>query len=123
MLATSGDLPVGAGWSYEFKWDGVRALAVIDSTGVRWYARSGAEITKAYPDLTGLDGVLAAAGVTDAVLDGEVVVLDAAGRPSFMALAERMHVRDTTKARELAALLPVTYMAFDVLAANGTDIT
>jgi bifunctional non-homologous end joining protein LigD len=122
MLATAADLPVGPGWAYEFKWDGVRALAVVEATTIRLYARSGAEITTAYPELLGLRAALAEAGITDAVLDGEIVLLDAAGRPSFMALAERMHVRDTGRARQLAATQPVTYMIFDVLHANGTDI-
>ena len=123
MLATSAELPVGSGWAYEFKWDGVRALGVWHGGRLRLYARSGAEITAAYPELAGLGGVLAAAGIDQAVLDGEIVVLDAAGRPSFMALAERMHVRETGRARQLSAALPVTYMIFDVLEANGTDIT
>ena len=122
MLATAGDLPTGPGWSFEFKWDGVRALAVVGPAGVHWFARSGAEITKAYPELAGIREALAASGIIDAVLDGEVVVLDGSGRPSFMALAERMHVREAGRARALAATLPVSYMVFDVLAANGTDI-
>ena len=122
MLATAGDLPVGPGWSFEFKWDGVRALAVVGLAGVHWYARSGAEITKAYPELNGLREALAGEGIVDAVLDGEIVVLDEHGRPSFMALAERMHVREAGRARQLAANLPVSYMVFDILAANGTDI-
>ena len=54
MLATAGELPTGPGWSFEFKWDGVRALAVATPTAVHWYARSGAEITTAYPELSGL---------------------------------------------------------------------
>jgi bifunctional non-homologous end joining protein LigD len=122
MLATAGELPVGPGWSFEFKWDGVRALAVVGADGVHWYARSGAEITKAYPELSGLREALAADGIVDAVLDGEIVVLDEHGRPSFMALAERMHVREAGRARQLAASLPVSYMVFDILSANGTDI-
>src|SRR4051812_29015893 len=122
MLATAADLPVGPGWAYEFKWDGVRALAVVESDAIRLYARSGAEITTAYPELLGLRAALAEAGITDAVLDGEIVLLDAAGRPSFTALAERMHVRDVARARTLAATQPVTYMIFDVLSANGGDI-
>jgi bifunctional non-homologous end joining protein LigD len=122
MLATAGELPTGPDWSYEFKWDGVRALAVVGAGGVQWYARSGAEITKAYPELAGLDAALAAEGIDDAVLDGEIVVLDERGRPSFMALAERMHVREVGRARQLAAVRPVSYMVFDILAANGTDI-
>lgn len=123
MLATAGELPVGPGWAYEFKWDGVRALAVTHGDKIRLYARSGAEITKAYPELGGLGRALLDAGITDAVLDGEIVLLDPAGRPSFMALAERIHVRESGRASQLAATQPVTYMIFDVLAANGTDIS
>ena len=122
MLATADVLPVGPDWAFEFKWDGVRALATISGGRVRLHARSGAEITIAYPELSGLAAAVADAGITDAILDGEVVVLDTAGRPSFIALAERMHVRDRGRARQLAGTLPVTYMIFDVLAANGSDI-
>ena len=122
MLATTGDLPVGPGWAFEFKWDGVRALAVAAAERTRLYARSGAEITKAYPELAGLSAALADAGLTDAVLDGEIVLLDAHGRPDFVALAERMHVRDVSRARQLAATIPVNYMIFDILSANGTDV-
>jgi bifunctional non-homologous end joining protein LigD len=123
MLASTAELPIGPGWSYEFKWDGVRALGVWQDGRLRLYARSSAEITAAYPELTGLGAALAAADITDAVFDGEIVVLDESGRPSFVALAERMHVRDPGRARQLSGTLPVTYMIFDILAANGTDIT
>jgi bifunctional non-homologous end joining protein LigD len=51
-----------------------------------------------------------------------MVVLDAAGRPSFTALAERMHVREAGRAARLAASLPVTYMIFDVLLLDGEDL-
>lgn len=118
MLAVTGPLPSGAGWAYELKWDGVRALAVITGGKPRLFARSGAEITVAYPELTGLSDV-----ATDAVLDGEIVVLDRAGRPSFAALAERMHVRDRARAAQLAASTPVTYMIFDLLSLEGEDLT
>jgi bifunctional non-homologous end joining protein LigD len=123
MLATAAELPLGPDWAYELKWDGVRALAVVRGGMVRLYARTGAEITKAYPELAGLGKVLAGEGFEDALLDGEVVLLDERGRPDFIALAERMHVRDTGRARQLAARIPVEYLIFDVLAANGTDIT
>lgn len=123
MLATAGELPLGPGWAYEFKWDGVRALAVTHGDEVRLYARSGAEVTRAYPELGGLGAALVEEGITDAILDGEIVLLDAGGRPSFMALAERMHVREIGRARKLAASMPVTYMIFDILAANGASLT
>ena len=82
------------------------------------FARSGAEITTAYPELASLGST-----VPSAVLDGEIVVLDDAGRPSFAALAERIHVRERGRAAKLAATLPVTYMIFDVLALDGVDLT
>jgi len=117
MLATSGELPAGAGWTYEFKWDGVRAIADISGGTRRLWARSGAEITAAYPELAGL-----ATAVDDALLDGEVVVFDERGVPSFTQLAERMHVREKARAARLAATLPVTYMIFDLLRLDGRDL-
>lgn len=117
MLARSGDLPTGADWGYEFKWDGVRAIADT-ADGWHLYARSGAEITAAYPELAGLSEQ-----VPDAVLDGEVVVFGENGVPSFTALAERMHVRNRARAARLAAAMPVTYMIFDLLRLGGVDLT
>ena len=52
-----------------------------------------------------------------------LVLFDQAGRPSFTALAERMHVRNAVKAARLAATVPVTYMIFDVLRLGGQDLT
>ena len=117
MLATTGPLPVGPGWAYEFKWDGVRALATVRDGTLRLDARSGTDITVAYPELAPL-----ARGIGDAVLDGEIVVFDERGRPSFTALAERMHVRDPVRAARLAATLPVMYMIFDLLRLDGVDL-
>ena len=117
MLATAGALPVGPAWSYEFKWDGVRVLALFAGGAPDLFARSGAVVTSAYPEIAELrlpEGTL---------LDGEMVVLDGAGRPSFTALAERMHVRERGRAARLAVTLPVTYMVFDLLFLDGHDCT
>jgi len=118
MLAMTGALPAGPGWGYEFKWDGVRALADLGRDGGRFYARSGVEITAAYPELAALHEQAGAV-----LLDGEVVVLTEGGQPSFTALAERMHVRDPVRAARLAATLPVTYVIFDLLRRGGEDLT
>lgn len=125
MLATTAELPIGAGWTYEFKWDGVRAFADITRGQQRLYARSGADITVAYPELVGLAGALAGRTepIDDALLDGEIVLLDAAGVPSFTALAERMHVRNAQRAAQRAAAAPVTYLVFDLLRLRGADLT
>ena len=58
----------------------------------------------------------------DFLIDGEVVALGE-GVPSFGALADRMHVRDATRARRLAEKNPVTLIAFDLLRLNGEDLT
>ncbi|MFC4148828.1 non-homologous end-joining DNA ligase [Micromonospora mangrovi] len=117
MLAMTGQLPAAAGWAYEFKWDGVRALADIVGGRQHLYARSGVDVTVAYPELIPL-----AEQVDDALLDGEVVLFTD-GQPSFTALAERMHVRNAAKAARLAASVPVTYMIFDLLRLRGEDLT
>jgi bifunctional non-homologous end joining protein LigD len=116
MLATAGTLPSGPGWSYEFKWDGVRVLSLFEGGPPRLYARSGAVVTVAYPEVAGL---WLPAGT---LVDGEMVVLDSGGRPSFTALAERMHVRDQRRAAQLSATLPVTYMIFDLLRLAGENL-
>lgn len=118
MLATTGELPAGAGWAYEFKWDGIRALVNIGDGQHRVYARSGVQVTVAYPELAGLP-----AQVDDVLLDGEVVLFGETGQPSFTALAERMHVRDRGRAARLAASLPITYLVFDLLRLDGIDLT
>jgi bifunctional non-homologous end joining protein LigD len=117
MLATAGPMPAVRGWAFELKWDGVRAIAVATPSGTRLYARKGHEITVAYPELAVGQPVTG-----EVVLDGEIVVLDAAGRPSFRDLAERMHVRDATRAASLATTLPVLFMAFDVLRTGRTEL-
>jgi bifunctional non-homologous end joining protein LigD len=115
MLATPATaLPADdENWAYELKWDGVRVVAMVSDGAVRLIGRSGADMTLAYPELAGLGAAL---GGVEAVLDGEVVVLGADGRPSFEALAPRMHVKSAAKAHPLAASVPVTYIVFDVLA-------
>jgi len=118
MLATSAlALPRGAGWAYEFKWDGVRALVDVTDSGVRIWSRAGNDITTAYPEL-----VAQVAGVGDALLDGEIVAF-VDGRPSFDALQLRMHVRDAREARRLATEAPVTFVLFDIVRRFGLDLT
>lgn len=120
MLATPtpdpGRLPVGDAWAYEVKWDGMRVLAGAGER-FRLTSRTEADVTVSFPELAGLTDL------PDAVLDGEVVALDAAGIPSFSALAERMHVSDARRAQALSRTNPVTFMVFDVLRLYGVDIT
>lgn len=120
MTATTGALPRReAAWAYEVKWDGMRALATCRGGAVRLAARTGNDITVRYPELaemgsTTLDGI---EGTVDdpIVVDGEIVMFDAQGRPSFGDLQHRMHVSDPATARRLAAESSVVFVAFDLL--------
>lgn len=118
MLAVPGPLPRGDGWAYEVKWDGVRAVAEVTGGTLRLTARTGADITGRYPELTELVDQLG----NDAVLDGEVVLLDADGRPSFQMLQRRMHIADPAVARALARTSPVALMIFDVMSVGDSDL-
>jgi bifunctional non-homologous end joining protein LigD len=116
MLASPGTLPANDDdWSYEFKWDGVRALARVEGGRLRLHSRKGNDITVTYPELRSLGEEL---GSTQVWLDGEIVALDD-GRPSFPALQHRMHVQNDRQARNLANSMPVTYLIFDVLHLDG----
>ena len=118
MLASAvSTLPTGPGWAYEFKWDGVRALVDVSERGVRLVSRAGNDVTKGYPEV-----VAQAAGVGDALLDGEIVAF-VDGRPSFERLQQRMHLRAAADVTRLAQDVPVTYVVFDLLRRYGVDLT
>ena len=127
MLAATRDRPFDdPQWSFEIKWDGVRAIATCTRPGLgrvhgtTLRTRRGNEVAVTYPELAGVwERVLA----WSAVLDGEVVAFDREGRPSFERLQRRMNVRDEHMAKRMAREVPVTYVAFDVLAIDGEDLT
>jgi bifunctional non-homologous end joining protein LigD len=106
-----------ASWSFDVKWDGIRALASISGGRIKLEARSGRDITHRYPELAALGRTL---GSTEAILDGEIVALDpATGRPSFERLQRRMHVESESAIRRLRQDVPVTYVIFDLLWLEG----
>jgi bifunctional non-homologous end joining protein LigD len=121
MLATPGELPPAQEddrWGYEFKWDGVRAVAFVAGGRLQLRSRRGEDITVRYPELSALPDVLSG---HDVVVDGEVVALDGQGRPDFGALQNRMH-RTGPEVPRMAAEKPVTYLVFDLLALDGEDL-
>ena len=95
----------------------MRVLVDVHDGAVTIWSRNERDVTASYPELDAL-----AEHYDDMLLDGEVVALEA-GRPSFHALAERMHVADRRKAERLAATRPVTLMVFDLLRLFDSDLT
>jgi bifunctional non-homologous end joining protein LigD len=103
-------------WGYEMKWDGVRAVVYVEGGRPRVLSRNDIDVTASYPELRDLAASL---GSRPVVLDGEIVALDAHGRPSFARLQPRMHVTNAAQIRRLSSSTPVTFMAFDVLHLDG----
>ena len=91
-------------WAFEMKWDGYRALIEVADGRLRIASRRGNDVTARYPEL---DGLPAAVGL-DAILDGELVVLDRHGRASFQAIQQHTG--------------PAVFVAFDVLHLDGNDV-
>ncbi len=119
MLATPGtDVPVGAGWSHEVKWDGMRILAETRDGRIRLTSRNDNDVTAAWPDVA-----VSPCGERDLLVDGEVIALNDSGIPDFRVLQERMHVRRATSVARLVATVPVTFMVFDLLRLDGRDLT
>jgi bifunctional non-homologous end joining protein LigD len=120
MLATAGRLPArDAGWAYEMKWDGIRALAHLTGDAVRLVSRTGRDVSHVYPELAGLGRAVPA---EQAVLDGEIVAFGQGEWPEFEALQQRMNIGSAAQARILAATVPVSYLAFDLLWLNGRPL-
>lgn len=118
LVSPAPALPSGDGWVYEVKHDGMRTLLTVDHAGVRVHSRHGRDHTDAFPELAAL-AALSPHGRL--LLDGELVLLDAAtGRPSFDRLMTRVLAHHGQLAGRRLGL--ATFMAFDVLEVDGTDI-
>jgi len=124
MLATPGTLPPATQddrWAYETKQDGQRVVAYLTGDGsVLLRARSGEDITAAYPELGSLGGALGGAA---AVLDGEILALDEQGRADFQLLQSRMGLAHAPgRAARKAAETPVHLVLFDLLHLAGRPL-
>jgi bifunctional non-homologous end joining protein LigD len=92
-------------WLFELKWDGFRTLAHVTGGGSKLVSRSG-NAFRGFPDLAA--ELALEVNADDAILDGEIVKLDADGRPQFYDLMGRRG--------------PFALVAFDVLVLNGKDV-
>jgi len=110
MLATPGSaVPPGDDWLIELKWDGYRTQVLVRGGRAELRSRNGADAGAWFPRLRGPADWIDAA---EAVVDGEVVALDASGRPDFSLLQERLG--DATGG--------VVLIAFDLLHLDGFSL-
>jgi bifunctional non-homologous end joining protein LigD len=120
MLATREGQPFSReGWLFELKYDGIRAMVSVAGDQIRITGRRGGDETAHYPEAQAIRAGIRAG---QAIVDGELVVLDADGKPSFERMQQRINVVRDIDVRRVAAEHPVTFIAFDLLELEGRDM-
>ena len=111
------ELPEGAGWQFEPKWDGFRGLLENASGELRLWSRNARPLLRYFPELRELDQLLP----PRSALDGEIVI-ERDGALDFDAMQTRLHPAES-RVRKLAAEIPARFIAFDILLWNGEQLT
>lgn len=120
MLAEPADAPFSkSGWLFELKYDGYRLIADKEGDRIKLYYRSGHDSTSAFPEVR---RALLALPFPRLVVDGEVVVLDDQGVPSFQRLQKRVQLQRTLDVERATVDYPATYWLFDLLAFGDWDL-
>jgi bifunctional non-homologous end joining protein LigD len=122
MLAETREQPFSKpGWLFELKLDGYRVRAGGGREGdeARLVTRNGHDIAAGFPEIARAIMALPYDGL---VLDGELVVPDEAGRPSFQRLQNRARVGRALDVRRAAVESPGVLYVFDLLAFEGYDV-
>jgi bifunctional non-homologous end joining protein LigD len=119
MAHLASQIPSGPNWTYEVKWDGVRALCYLENGQFRMISRNGNPFDRQYPELSVLPHYINA---ETAILDGEIAVLDEKGRSSFSLIQPRIHQTDPNSIAHLVRNTPVRLFVFDLLYINGHDL-
>ncbi len=118
MLTTLVDEPFDDDrWLFELKWDGYRAIALVEKDEVTLSSRSGKDLLHQFPEMKTIARAFRSIPV---VVDGELCVLDAEGRPDFQALQSRDKPAPRGMTRRKPS--PVTFVVFDLLYADGRDL-
>src|SRR6185437_3123719 len=112
-------IPTGKKWLFEVKWDGVRGLTFIDNGAMSIFTRNNIRCEQQYPELLVMPHYIDA---QQAVIDGEIVALDARGISKFELIQPRIHQRDAGAIANMAKNSPVHFFAFDLLYVNGYDL-
>lgn len=119
MLAELADAPFShPDWLFEPKLDGYRVLAFVHGGEVKLRSRRGLDLTPVFPAIA----AELAAQSADMILDGEVLALDAAGRPSFNALQNRAQLKTPREIAAAERVTPAVFYCFDLLHFAGLDL-
>src|SRR5689334_11940155 len=120
MLAKSSpSIPTGDEWRYEPKWDGFRSIIFRHGDDVELGSRNAKPLTRYFPEVV---EYVKDAFPDDAVVDGELVIVGDNGAVDFDLLSLRVHPADS-RVQRLREEIPALFVAFDLLAIDGEDIT
>lgn len=120
MLATVRKTPfTDDAWIFEIKYDGYRLIAGKEGSDVRLWSRAGNDMTETFPEVARAVSLLP---YEHLVLDGEVVVHDADGLPSFSRLQRRGRLTKRSAVAQAAVELPATLYLFDLLGVGEHDL-
>jgi len=111
------DVPAEEDHHFEVKWDGIRALVTVIEREVRIWSRNGNDITDQFPELQAR-----AFTATTGVFDGEIVCLDADGRPEFGRVIRRLQRRGEAAIGHAAKKDPVVCYLFDCIYLDGRPV-
>jgi len=106
-------------WRYEPKLDGYRVIAFVSGATVRLQSRRGLDLTAFFPEIA---AALASQPAGQLILDGEIVALDASGRPSFNALQNRAQLKSAAEISAAQRATPVVLVCFDLLHFAGLNL-
>lgn len=109
------EIPTDSNWIGQIKWDGERILTYYDGKTVRLFNRKRNERTAHYPEFTDVSRYAHAKSL---ILDGEIIALKD-GKPSFYEVMKRDGIRRLDRVHQVKKQVPVTYMVFDILFADG----
>src|SRR4051812_25445394 len=115
LLTSTPALPSDARWALEIKWDGMRAQLRFDGERVSVRSRHRRECSDQFPELAAIAGALE----PDTILDGELVCLDADGRPDFERLRTRLRAGTAATISRARVAAPAKLIIFDVLHLAG----
>ena len=120
MLAETREAPFSkAGWVFELKLDGYRLRAAREDGVAKLVSRKGHDMTAGFPEIAKAIAALPYEGL---ILDGELVVADDAGRPSFSRLQNRAKLSRLPEIKRAAVETPATFYVFDLLGFEGYDV-
>jgi len=111
--------PTGEDYLYEVKWDGIRAMIVLDEGKITIRSRNQNDITDKFPELTKAEASFRG---YSGVFDGEIVCLDAEGRPDFKKVIRRIQQSTEAGVNRAAKTSPAFCYLFDCLFLDGRSI-